>query len=89
MNSHKNYDKGIITMSKLKSTHIVPNPNGGWDIKSGGSKKATKHFDRKSDAVDRGREISRNKKGELFIHGKDGKFQNRDSHGNDPRSSKG
>ncbi len=76
-------------MSKLKTTHVVPNKKGGWDIKSGGSSKSTKHYSTKKPAVDRAREISRNKSGELFIHRKDGTIQNRDSHGNDPRKSKG
>lgn len=76
-------------MAKLKSHHVVPNPNGGWDVKKGGSDKASKHFDKKEDAVDTGREISKNQKTEFFIHGKDGKFQQRDSHGHDPESSKG
>jgi len=76
-------------MAKLKSHHVVHNPNGGWDVKKGGSEKASKHFDKKEDAVDAGREISKNQKTEFFIHGKDGKIQQRDSHGHDPESSKG
>lgn len=70
---------------KSKTTHIVPNgERGGWDIKQGGAKRASEHFDKKSDAVDRGREISINQKTEFVIHGKDGKIQRKDSHGNDP-----
>lgn len=38
----------------------------------------------KADAVDHARKISRNQESELLIHGKDGRFQNSDSHGNDP-----
>lgn len=76
-------------MAKLKTTHVVPNKKGGWDIKPGGGKKSSGHFDRKEDAVDRAREISKNKSGELFIHRKNGTIQKRDSHGNDPIKSKG
>lgn len=76
-------------MAKLKTTHVVPNKNGGWDIKSGGSNKASKHFKTKQPAVNRARQISKNKSGELFIHRKNGTIQNRDSHGNDPIKSKG
>lgn len=76
-------------MSKLKTTHVVPNPNGGWDVKAGGGKKASNHFNLKSKAISKGREISRNKSGELFIHGRNGRIQNRDSHGNDPQNIKG
>lgn len=70
------------------SHHIVPNPDGGWDIKKGGAKRSSGHFDRKADAVDKGREISRNQGTELRIHNKDGKIAKSDSHGNDPHPPK-
>jgi len=79
----------ITIMAKLKSHHIVHNPKGGWDVKKGSSEKASKHFDKKEDAVNAGREISQNQKTELFIHGKDGKIQRRDSHGHDPHPPEG
>jgi len=73
-----------------KSHHVVPNKDrGGWDIKKGGGEKSIKHTDKKQDAVDIARKISTNQESELFIHGKDGQIQQRDSHGNDPESSKG
>ena len=71
-------------MSKQKSHHVVPNPDGGWDIKKSGSERASKHFETKQDAVKQGREISQNQKTEFVIHGMDGKIQQKDSHGNDP-----
>jgi hypothetical protein len=71
------------------SHHVVPNPNGGWDVKHSGSDRASVHTDTKQDAVDKGREISRNQGTELFIHGEDGKIQQKDSHGNDPRNIPG
>ncbi len=74
----------------MKSTHVVPNSDkGGWDIKQSGGQRSSGHFDNKSDAVDRAREISQNQSTELFIHGMDGKIQSRDSHGNDPHPPKG
>ena len=72
-----------------KTHHVVPNSNGGWDVKKGGSEKASNHFDKKSDAVDKGREISRNQGSEFYIHGKDGKIQSKDSHGNDSNPPQG
>ncbi len=72
-----------------KTHHVVPNPNGGWDVKKGGSEKASNHFDKKSDAVEKGREISQNQGSEFYIHGKDGKIQSKDSHGNDPNPPQG
>ena len=67
-----------------KTHHIVHNPDGGWDIKKGGGERSIKHFDRKSDAVDHGRDISRNQSTEFVIHGRDGRIQTSDSHGGDP-----
>ena len=73
----------------LESHHVVPDPDGGWKIKKSGSSRSSGHFDRKIDAVQRAREISRKQKTELFIHRKDGQIQQRDSHGNDPHPPKG
>ncbi|MCK4577233.1 MAG: DUF2188 domain-containing protein [Candidatus Marinimicrobia bacterium] len=64
--------------------HVVHNPDGGWDVKRGGGEKSSGHFDTKQEAVDAGREISRNQRTEFVIHGRDGKIQQSDSHGNDP-----
>ncbi len=69
--------------------HVVPNQNGGWDIKTGGAEKAYRHFERKTDAVDCGRDISRNQRGELYIHGQDGRIQEKDSYGSDPYPPRG
>lgn len=67
-----------------KSHHVVPNPNGGWDVKRGGAGRASVHADTKREAIDRGREISRNQGTEFRIHNKDGRIASSDSHGNDP-----
>ncbi|MBY4678719.1 DUF2188 domain-containing protein [Marinobacterium arenosum] len=72
-----------------KSTHVVPNPDGGWDIQQSGGQRSSGHFDRKQDAVDRAREISQNQGTELVIHNKDGQISGKDSHGNDPFPPKG
>lgn len=72
-----------------KSTHVVPNPDGGWDIKQSGGKRSSGHFDTKQEAVDRGREISRNQSTEFVVHNKDGQIRGKDSHGNDPYPPKG
>jgi len=66
------------------SHHVVPNPNGGWDVKRGGSTKSIGHYRTKEEAVKAGRKISQNQKTEFFIHGLDGKILEKDSHGNDP-----
>ncbi len=77
-------------MSKGPTTHhVVPNPDGGWDVKRGGASRASSHHDTKQDAIARGRQISRNQGTEFRIHNKDGRIADSDSHGNDPHPPKG
>lgn len=71
-----------------KSLHVVPNPVIGWDIKEGGSTHSIGHFDTKQEAENAARQMSQNGT-ELYIHGKNGKIQRKDSHGNDPYPPKG
>ncbi len=68
-----------------KTHHVVPNSGkGGWDVKKGGSKRASGHFDTKNEAVDNARLISQNQRSELVIHNRNGRISKSDSHGNDP-----
>ena len=69
--------------------HVVPNPDGGWDVKRDGADRSSGHFDTKQDAVDAGRKISQNQGTEFVIHNKDGKIASKDSHSNDPHPPKG
>lgn len=66
-------------MAKKKTHHVVPNPDGGWDVKKGGSEKASGHYRTKREAEDAGRAISRNQGSELIIHGKNGRMQSMES----------
>ena len=67
----------------MRNQHIVPN-NGKWQVKGEGASRATKTFDRQSDAIVFDRDIAINQKSELFIHGRNGQIRDRDSYGNDP-----
>lgn len=67
-----------------KSHHVVPDPDGGWNVRKGGASRASKHFERKADAVSYGRKVSRNQGSEFVVHKRDGTIQRKDSHGNDP-----
>ncbi|MEQ1577468.1 MAG: DUF2188 domain-containing protein [Hyphomicrobium sp.] len=69
--------------------HVVPNPGGGWDVKRGGSTRATGHHETKQQAIGQGREVSRSQGTELRIHNLDGRIASSDSHGNDPNPPKG
>lgn len=77
-------------MTKIPgSHHVVPNADGGWDVKKDGAYRSSGHFDKKQNGVNAVRKISQNQDTELYIHGKDAKIQNKDSHGNDPYPPKG
>lgn len=66
------------------SYHVVLDPDGGWNVKKRGAKRASKHFTNKRDAVSWGREVSRKQRSEFVIHRRDGTVQQKDySHGGD------
>lgn len=67
-----------------KEHHVVPNPNGGWDVKRENAKRASGHYETKQEAMDAGRRMSVNQGTELISHRRDGVIQGSDSHGNDP-----
>lgn len=71
-----------------KGQHVVPTGNG-WAVRKAGSARSTKTFKTQSEAIDRAREIARNQRTELYVHGRDGKIRDRDSYGSDPRPPKG
>lgn len=63
-------------MAGLKnSQHVMKSKSGGWNVKRGGSQKATKHFDTQHDAIDWGRRLARSQKVLFYIHGEDGKIR--------------
>ena len=67
--------------------HVVPNPDGGWDVVKPHAERASSHHDTQQQAIDRGREIVHNRGGgELRIHGRNGQIRDSDSvaPGNDP-----
>lgn len=74
------------------SRHVVPNPNGGWDVKKPGATRSSAHADTQKEATDRANQIVGNSGGgEVRIHNRKGQI--RDSNtiapGNDPYPPKG
>lgn len=68
-----------------KTHHVVPSSDkSGWSVLKGGASRASIRTETKAEAVKIGRIISQRQGTELVIHGKDGKIQRSDSHGNDP-----
>ena len=79
-------------MSTDNSRHVVPNGQGGWDVKAPGASRASAHTNTQAEAINRAREIISNAGGgELNIHGTDGAIRAKDTipKGHDPRSSEG
>ncbi|MFD4676496.1 DUF2188 domain-containing protein [Lentzea sp. NPDC058450] len=73
-------------MSNTKR-HVVPNPDGGWDIKKPGGQRSSGHHPTQQQAVDRAREIVQNAGGgEVVTHGRDGRICDSDTiaPGHDP-----
>ena len=69
--------------------HVVPSPDGGWNVKRGGAERASSHHPTKREAVDEGRSVSRSQGTELHIQNRDGKISSSASHGRDPNPPKG
>lgn len=68
--------------------HVVPN-GSKWSVRKAGASKASGTFNTQREAIDRARDVARNQKTELFIHGRDGRIRERDSYGNDRHPPKG
>ena len=73
----------------MPNQHVTPHKDGGWQVKGAGNDRATVRTETKQEAIDAARTITRNQGTELVIHGKDGKIQSKDSHGNDPFPPRG
>lgn len=76
-------------MSNNNSHHVVPDPEGGWNVKKAGASRASAHTDTKKEAVDIARQISQNQGTELVIHNQNGQIAIKDSHGKDPFPPRG
>ena len=63
-----------------RSTHVVPNHDGGWDVKHSNALRSSGHFDTKNEAIERARVLCRNQGNELVIHRKNGTIQNKTSY---------
>ncbi|KAF0116818.1 MAG: hypothetical protein FD150_154 [Rhodobacteraceae bacterium] len=71
-----------------KGQHVVPR-NGQWAVRRSGSDKVTRTYDTQGEAIRAARDIARNQRTELYIHGRDGLIRERESFGNDPFPPKG
>ena len=74
-------------MNNKKNQHVVP-AKKGQGVKGEKNSRKTKITETKNEAVNRARQIDKNKKSELVIHNKDGRISDKDSYGNDPHPPK-
>ena len=67
-------------MARRNERHVVPNPEGGWDVKKPGAKRASSHRDTQAEAEKRAKQILVNDGGgEAVIHGQDGRIRDADT----------
>ncbi|WP_305774809.1 DUF2188 domain-containing protein [Lactococcus lactis] len=72
-----------------KNQHVVPDGNGGWNVKGEGNQRATANFRTQAEAQQKATEIAKNQNSEMFLHGRNGQIRERNSFGNDPYPPKG
>lgn len=70
-------------MANRNNVHIVQRPNGWGTLREGGQR-ASQVFDTQAQAIEAGRQMARQGRGEVLIHGRDNLIRARDSYGNDP-----
>jgi Uncharacterized protein conserved in bacteria (DUF2188) len=72
-----------------KAIAVEPRPDGRWAVRKAGSQRASRVFDRKSDAVERARVQATREGAELVVKDQQGHISAKDSHGRDPRNVRG
>ncbi len=70
-------------MSSGKNVHVVRH-SGGWAPRREGADRVSAVYPTQGEAIKRGEGLARASKGELVIHGRDGRIRDSDSYGNDP-----
>ncbi len=78
-------------MAGKNDRYVVKDPDGGWNVKAAGAKRATAHTDTQAKAERRAKEIVANRGGgEVRVQNRQGRFRDSDAvpKGNDPKSSK-
>lgn len=72
----------------MPNQHVTKHPDG-WAVVPEGGQRPSLVLPTQREAIGRAREIARNQKTELLIHGEDGRIRVRDSYGNDPFPPRG
>ncbi|PIF75502.1 uncharacterized protein DUF2188 [Variovorax sp. 54] len=70
-------------MANRNNVHVVQRGNQWGALREGGQR-ASHVAGTQAEAIQAARQMARDGKGELLIHGQDGRIRARDSYGNDP-----
>ncbi|MEM9558501.1 MAG: DUF2188 domain-containing protein [Acidobacteriota bacterium] len=68
-----------FTVPKV-TQHVAPSMEGGWNVRRGRARKATRHFETREEAISFGRELSKRQGAALYIHREDGLVQSKESY---------
>lgn len=71
-----------------KNQYVVRNGDR-WGVRGEGNSRLTRSFDTQKEAIAFGRDIARSQEAELRIQGRDAKFRESWSYGNDPYPPEG
>ncbi len=75
--------------SQRKDVHVTQRPDGMWQSKVEGNKRATAVTQTQREAIEVGRQSAIKNHSDLSIHGTDGRIREKNSYGNDPHPPKG
>ena len=72
----------------MGKNYFVTRRGDRWALVRQDAERASGFFDTQREALERGRELAKESKGELHVQGRDGRFRDSDSFGNDPNPPK-
>lgn len=72
----------------MANQHVIKRDDS-WAVRGENNSKDTSHHPTQKEAQERAREIAINQRGEVLIHGVNGKIREKNSYGNDPSPPKG
>lgn len=71
-------------MPRKPAHHVVRTADGKWADKREGNERASSVHDTQAEAAQAAREAAKRQGTEVYIHGRDGKIREANSHGHDP-----
>ncbi|WP_414644656.1 DUF2188 domain-containing protein [Bradyrhizobium sp.] len=72
-----------------KDRHVIASIAGGWSVHASGASRASRRFERQSDAVRYARDLARRERTNLYVHRRDGTVKRWDSYADDRSPQRG